>query len=133
MSSSARCGKCCHYLHNCVECILESFFFNSKITRISLPNRKERTTKPKKSSTQNKLHTIFLNNVNHHRKTNSLPDMRLFLLPCILRKLMSYPVVISFHMLDFPATKRRQQTTNPLIHMTKTANCFSCCDTSNNC
>ena len=39
------------------------------------------------------------------------------------------PVVISFHMLDFPATKRRKQTTNPLINMAKRATCFGCGDT----
>ena len=80
-------------------------------TGISLPNKKGSTTKQKKkSSTQYRLNTIFLDNVNHYRWTNSLSDLRHFLLPCILRKLMRCSVVISFHMFDFPATKRRKRT-----------------------
>ena len=80
-------------------------------TGIPLPNKKGCTTKQKKkSSTQYRLNTIFLDNVNHYRWTNSLSDLRNFLLPCILRKLMRCSVVISFHMFDFPATKRRKRT-----------------------
>ena len=92
------------------------------------------TTKHKKrSSTQYNLSTICLDNVRYHRRTNPLPDMRNFILPCILRRLMSCFVVFSFHMFDSPAAKKRKQIKNSLIHMTKTAICFNCCDTINSC
>ena len=84
---------------NCMGFVLCSYIYIyiyiwKQTTEISLPNRKESTTKPKKKSlTQYKLNTTFLNNMNHHRRTNSLPDMRLLLLPRIMCNLMSWPVV----------------------------------------
>ena len=99
-----------------------------------IAKRKGSTTKHKKrSSTQYKLSTICLDNVRQHRRTNPLLDMRNFILPCILRNLMSCSVVFSFHMFDSPAAKRRKQIKDSLIHMTKIAICFSCCDAINSC
>ena len=112
------------------------FFFIFWDYKLEYHCQKEKgsTTKHKKrSSTQYNLSTICLDNVRYHRRTDPLPNMRNFILPCILRKLMSYSVVFSFHMFYSPAGKKRKQIKNSLIHMTKTAICFNCYGTINSC
>ena len=107
------------------------FFFEHKLEYHCQKEKGSTTKHKKRSSTQYNLSTICLDNVRYHRRTDPLPNMRNFILPCILRKLMSYSVVFSFHMFDSPAGKKRKQIKNSLIHMTKTAICFNCYGTIN--
>ena len=67
---------------------LMNSFFEHKLKYHCQKKRKYTKAKRKGAQHGTILSTICLDNVLHHRRTDPLPDLRNFIFPCVMRKLV---------------------------------------------